>query len=72
MAVFTGNRTQKIWEMEHVHTSIGFAFKFAQTTLIVSSSTIDKMFEIYTFFENATEIFIFSKNRTEIYTFFLK
>ena len=38
--------------------------------VIVSPSTIDKMFEIYTFFENTTEIYTFFKNRTEIYTFF--
>ena len=38
--------------------------------LIVSPSTIDKMFEIYTFFENTTEICNFFENTTEIYTFF--
>ena len=38
--------------------------------LIVSPSTIDKMFEIYTFFENRFEICNFFENRTEIYTFF--
>ena len=38
--------------------------------LIASPSTIDKMFEIYTFFENTTEIYTFFENRTEIYTFF--
>ena len=32
------------------------------------SSTIDKMFEIYTFFENTTEIYTFFENRFEIYT----
>jgi len=36
----------------------------------MSPSTIDKMFEIYTFFENRTEIYTFFENRTEIYTFF--
>ena len=40
--------------------------------LIVSSSTIDKMFEIYTFFENTPYSCIFFENRTEIYTFFRK
>ena len=38
------------------------------SSLIVSPSTIDKMFEIYTFFENRTEIYTFFKNRFEIYT----
>ena len=37
-------------------------------SLIVSPSTIDKMFEIYTFFENRTEIYTFFENRFEIYT----
>ena len=46
------------------------------TVLIVTSSAIDKIFEIYTFskirpkftlfFENRFEIYIFSENRTEI------
>ena len=36
----------------------------------MSPSTIDKMFEIYTFFENKTEIYTFFENTTEIYTFF--
>ena len=36
----------------------------------MSPSTIDKMFEIYTFFENTTEIHTFFENGTEIYTFF--
>ena len=35
---------------------------------MVSPSTIDKMFEIYTFFENTTEIYTFFENRIEIYT----
>ena len=35
----------------------------------MSPSTIDKKFEIYTFFENTTEIRNFFDNRTEIYTF---
>ena len=39
-------------------------------TFIVSPSTIDKVFEIYTFFENTTENYTFFENRTEIYTFF--
>ena len=34
--------------------------------LIVTSFTIDKMFEVYTFFENRTEIRTFFKNRTKI------
>ena len=34
--------------------------------LIVTSFTIDKMFEIYTFFENRTEIRTFFENRIEI------
>ena len=38
--------------------------------LIASPSTIDKMFKIYTFFENRTEICILFRNRTEIYTSF--
>ena len=37
-------------------------------SIIVSPSTIDKMFEIYTFFENRTEIYTFFENRFEIYT----
>ena len=37
----------------------------------MSPSTIDKMFEIYTFFENTTEIYIFFENRFEIYTYIL-
>ena len=36
----------------------------------MSSFTINKMFEIYTFYKNRTEIYTFFKNRTEIYTFF--
>ena len=39
-----------------------------QVIFIVSPSTIDKMFEIYTFFENRTEIYTFFENRFEIYT----
>ena len=38
--------------------------------LIITSSAIDKMFEIYTFYENRTEICIFFENRTEIYILF--
>ena len=38
-------------------------------TLIVSSSTIDKIYEIYTFYENKYEIYTFYENRYEIYTF---
>ena len=37
---------------------------------MMASSAIDKMFEIYTFYENRTEIYIFFENRTEIRTFF--
>ena len=48
--------------------SLELAPKFA--SVIVSPSTTDKMFEIYTFFENTTEIHTFFENRTEIYTFF--
>ena len=33
----------------------------------MSPSTIDKLFEIYTFFENTTEIYTFFENRFEIY-----
>ena len=40
------------------------------TIVIVTSFAIDKMFEIYTFYENRTEICIFFENRTEIYTFY--
>ena len=36
--------------------------------LVLTSSAIDKMFEIYTFFENRTEIYTFFENRSEIYT----
>ena len=36
------------------------------SNLIVTSSTIDKIFEIYTFFENRTEIRTFFENRFEI------
>ena len=36
----------------------------------MSPSTINKMFEIYTFFENTTEIYTFFEKRTEIHTFF--
>ena len=35
--------------------------------LIMTSSAVDKTFEIYTFYENRTEICIFFENRTEIY-----
>ena len=38
--------------------------------LIVSPSTIDKMFEICTFFKNTTKIYTFFEKWTEIYTFF--
>ena len=34
--------------------------------LILTSSAIDKMFEMYTFFENRTEIRTFFENRTEM------
>ena len=34
--------------------------------VIVTSFTVDKMFEIYTFFENRTEIRTFFENRIEI------
>ena len=34
--------------------------------VIVTSFTVDKMFEINTFFENRTEIRTFFENRTEI------
>ena len=40
--------------------------------VIVSPSTIDKMFEIYTFFKNTTEIRNFFENRTENLAFFSK
>ena len=40
--------------------------------LIVSSSTIDKMFEMYTFFEYMTEICIFSKMGRKFTLFFEK
>ena len=36
----------------------------------MTSSAVDKMFEIYTFYENRTEICIFFENRTEIYILF--
>ena len=38
--------------------------------LIVSSSTIDKIYEIYTFYENRYEIYIFYENRYEICIFY--
>ena len=38
--------------------------------LIMTSSAIGKIFEIYSFYENRTEICIFFENRTEICTFF--
>ena len=38
-----------------------------EVMLIMTSSAIDKMFEIYTFYENRTEICILLENRFEIY-----
>ena len=35
----------------------------------MTSSAVDKMFEIYTFFENRTEIYTY-ENSTEIYIFY--
>ena len=40
--------------------------------LIMSPSTIDKMFEIYTFFENTTEIYIFFSKIGPKFTLFSK
>ena len=40
-----------------------------KNTIIVSPSTMDKMFKIYALFKNTTEIYIFFENRAEIYTF---
>ena len=37
---------------------------------IVSSSTIDKMFESYTFYKNRAQIYTFYENCTKIYTFY--
>ena len=45
---------------------MGFAHHF-QSGFIVSPSTIDKIFEIYTFFENRTKIYTFFENGLEIY-----
>ena len=36
------------------------------TNSLMTSSAVDKMFEIYTFFENRTEICTFFENRIEI------
>ena len=47
---------------------VGFS-QARKSSIIVSPSTIDKMFEIYTIFENTTEIYTFFEKRTEIYTF---
>ena len=57
----------KIDKIRNYHVMQGI---FESSILIVSPSTIDKMFEIYTFFENTTEICNFFENRTEFYTFF--
>ena len=38
--------------------------------VIVSSSTIDKIYEIYTFYENRYEIYTFYKNRYKICIFY--
>jgi len=43
---------------------------YSKNDLIMASSAIDKMFEIYTFYENRTEICIFFENRSEIYILF--
>ena len=59
----------------------GFMFHYKKATswsisvllvlvaLIVSSSTIDQIYEIYTFYENRYEIYPFYKNRYEICIF---
>ena len=51
-------------------TSLERTFSNTFCGVIVTSSTFDKMFENYTFFENTTKICIFFENRTKIYTFF--
>ena len=43
-----------------------------QSILIVSSSTIDKIHEIYTFYENRYEIYTFYENRYQFRTYFRK
>ena len=42
---------------------------FAKILIILTSSAIDKIFEIYTFFEKRTEIRTFFENRAEICIF---
>ena len=40
--------------------------------VIVSSSTIDIFYQIYTFYENRYQIYIFYENSYQIYSYFRK
>ena len=43
-------------------------YHLTKSDLILSSSTIDQMLKIYTWYENRTEIYTFYENRFENYT----